>query len=454
MEEYSAHWKNTLMGADFWKDAAIYEEEVAKKLQRGTASLVLISSHLVACIVQVLVPLTSPALTLNLHNQFPFNMGAEQGRRLQDIPKKRRRLSTADLLTISGLRRHPSVKGTTARIKGLARHVRTGSFKAASTLDLKLSIDTTSKVLDAPKSTTARAVEIVSPPPVTLLSSPTTLDLATPVKLILLFRGGPSWAELPRIKSTLELDLFSTIDKEEKDDGILTIVELKPLCEFRNLRSLKLTGMLRSYQLYIWQAVWLNTKLETLVLGMALEPDIFSAPGSQWKQIKTGWKMSGRMYADPVYYGHYGIGELNPDIGYGEYLDKHAIEKAKICAMAMGPTVKRLRIKSISLSGFVVDGDPFLHWFDPEKLRTIHFKAHCVDAGLWLPRNMRSVTIRLSKPFDLEAVPTGLVKLNLLKDLNMITLKKGRKVSQVPFEHWQKEDWDSLSSPKSRSPSG
>jgi hypothetical protein len=152
--------------------------------------------------------------------------------------------------------------------------------------------------------------------------------------------------------------------------------------------------------------------------------------------------------------GHCGTGELNPDIGYGEYLDKHAIEKAKICAMAMGPTSKRLGIKAISLSGFVVDAGPFLHWFDPEKLRTIHFKAHCVDAGLWLPRNMRNVTIRLSKPFDLEAVPIGIVTLNLLKDLNMITLEKGRKVSQVAFEHWDTEEWDSLFNPMSRSTSG
>ncbi|KAJ5757238.1 uncharacterized protein N7511_007420 [Penicillium nucicola] len=244
------------------------------------------------------------------------------------------------------------------------------------------------------------------------------------------------------------------MDVEEKDDGILAIVELKPLCEFRNLRSLKLTGMLRSYQTYIWQAVWLNTKLETLDLGMALEPDIFSAPSTQWKQIKTGWKMSGKMYADPVYYGHYGTGELNPDIGYGEYLDKHAIEKAKIRAMAMGLSVKRLQIKTISFSGFVVDAGPFLHWFDPNNLRTIHFKAHCVDAGLWLPRNMRNVTIRLSKPFDLEAVPMGMVKLNLLKDLKMITLQRGRKVSQVAFEQWEEEEWDSIFRPTSRSSSG
>ncbi|KAJ6071097.1 hypothetical protein N7499_009111 [Penicillium canescens] len=410
MEEYPAHWKSTLMGVDFWKDAAAYEDEVAKTLQR------------------------------DLHTQFPFNMGTEQGPHLQDVPKIQRHLSAVELPALSGLRRRSSVKGTTARIKGLARHVRTPSFIAPpSALDLKLSLDTTSKVVSDSKSTTVRAVEILS-------GYACQTDSVLPRRSIL--------GELPRSKATLGLDLFSSIEEEEKDDDILAIIELKPLCEFRNLRSLKLTGMLRSYQVYIWQAVWLNPNLEALHLAMALEPGILSIQSTEWKQIKTGWKMSGKQYADPVYYGHYGTGELNPDIGYGEYLDKHAVEKAKICAMAMGPTSKRLGIKTISLSGFVVDADPFLHWFDPEKLRTIHFKAHCVDAGLWLPRNMRNVTIRLSKPFDLEAVPIGIVTLNLLKDLNMITLVKGRKVSQVAFEHWDTEEWDSLFSPMSRSTSG
>jgi hypothetical protein len=41
MEEYPAHWKSTLMGVDFWKDAAAYEDEVAKTLQRGKRLFVL-----------------------------------------------------------------------------------------------------------------------------------------------------------------------------------------------------------------------------------------------------------------------------------------------------------------------------------------------------------------------------------------------------------------------------
>jgi hypothetical protein len=194
------------------------------------------------------------------------------------------------------------VKGTTARIKGLARHVRTPSFIApSSTLDLKLSLDTTTKVVGDSKSTTVRAVEILSRSPITPIDSPITSGLATPVKPIQFFRGGPSWGELPRSKAALGLDLFSSIEEEEKDDGILAIIELKPLCEFRNLRSLKLTGMLRSYQVYIWQAVWLNPNLEALHLAMALEPGILSIQSTEWKQIKTGWNMSGKQYADPVY---------------------------------------------------------------------------------------------------------------------------------------------------------
>jgi hypothetical protein len=195
------------------------------------------------------------------------------------------------------------VKGTSAHIKGLARRVRTSSFGAVTALDLKFSIDTTSEVVDRPKSSaaTVRAVEILPSPLITPLDSPISSNLATSFKPIQSFRGGSSWEELSRSKSTLGLNLFSSIDEDEKDDGILAIIELKPLCEFRNLRSLKLTGMLRSYQMYIWQAVWLNVNLKTLALAMALEPDIHSTPGTQWKQIKNGWNMEEKMYDDPVY---------------------------------------------------------------------------------------------------------------------------------------------------------
>lgn len=98
--------------------------------------------------------------------------------------------------------------------------------------------------------------------------------------------------------------------------------------------------------------------------------------------------------------------------------------------MAMGRTSKRLTIKALTLTGFVVDGDPFLHWFDPDKLRSIHFKGYCVDAGFWLPRGMQKVAVRYSKQIDLEAVPVGITELDR-KDLKVIRLKGGKKVKEM-----------------------
>lgn len=70
--------------------------------------------------------------------------------------------------------------------------------------------------------------------------------------------------------------------------------------------------------------------------------------------------------------------------GDAEYLDKLAMEQAKVRAMAMGYRREYMSIVHLVLSGFVVDNGPFVLWFGPE-LRTIHFKRDCIDAGFWLP---------------------------------------------------------------------
>lgn len=114
---------------------------------------------------------------------------------------------------------------------------------------------------------------------------------------------------------------------------------------------------------------------------------------------------------------------MHPKIGYGEYLDKHSIEAAKVRALAMGATSKQLTIKKLTLSGFVVDADPFIHWFDPQKLRSIHFKGECVDAGLWLPASMAKVSIRVPRSIDLEAVPVGILKFDPRKDVGVKEMK-------------------------------
>jgi len=100
----------------------------------------------------------------------------------------------------------------------------------------------------------------------------------------------------------------------------------------------------------------------------------------------------------------------------------------------MGRTGQRLTIRSLTLSGFVVDADPFLHWFDPQRLRSIHFKGECIDAGFWLPRAMQKVTVRCPQKIDLDVVPVGILTLNLPKDLKVIELEGGNKVDEVLFD--------------------
>ena len=86
--------------------------------------------------------------------------------------------------------------------------------------------------------------------------------------------------------------------------------------------------------------------------------------------------------------GDNGCGELERRVGIGEYLDKMAIKKAWTRAIRMGCTMNQLPIVKLSLTGFVVDADPFFYWFNPHRLRILDFKNDCVDAGFALPKKM------------------------------------------------------------------
>jgi hypothetical protein len=89
---------------------------------------------------------------------------------------------------------------------------------------------------------------------------------------------------------------------------------------------------------------------------------------------------------------------LNRRVGIGEYLDKHAIAQAKERASTMGGSLERLPVVKLSLTGFVVDSDPFCLWFNPHRLRVIEFKNDCVDAGFALPTSMaENVAIKFPK---------------------------------------------------------
>ncbi|OAX77859.1 hypothetical protein ACJ72_07836 [Emergomyces africanus] len=183
-------------------------------------------------------------------------------------------------------------------------------------------------------------------------------------------------------------DEYEIAVSDDDSDDILALEAMAPLCNFRNLRLLRLTGMSQSYQKYIWQTVWLNPGLEELELEMTLEPCIRRA-FSGWPYIKGGWIQRRKPDGEKSsYYGDEGQGILHRRVGIGEYLDKYAIAQAKTRAARMGSTLILLPVVKLSLTGFVVDGGPF-RFFNPHRLRMINFKNDCVDAGFALPDRMR-----------------------------------------------------------------
>lgn len=126
-----------------------------------------------------------------------------------------------------------------------------------------------------------------------------------------------------------------------------------------------------------------------------------------------------------------GTGNLHRTIGIGEYLDKTSIEKAKVRAMATGRTLNRISIKTLTLNGFVVDADPILLWFDPKMLRCINFRDNCVDAGFYLCRPMRKVEVKF--PTEIEEKAVTVRKVDVRKELKIVELRGGKKVSEVPY---------------------
>ncbi|KAJ6084622.1 hypothetical protein N7486_011422 [Penicillium sp. IBT 16267x] len=462
MDDHLEHWRCTLMGWEFWKDAEAYQERLSN-------------------------PTPNEELNLSLHKRFPFNLGPEEGphakkqQKVQDrntgkspveepeatpTPKRRRNLSMSDIKGVSGLRRNKTVTAATSRLRDLGRRVRSPSPTRppparAFGLQRTLQSSPLKEKLLPPRQTTLEEIEFPASPSRSVsrlnvsISMPTSpqlsttplttrassdagviendVEIATPEKPLLNFRGGSNWSLLSRTRERLGLDLFwpSHFDRDE-DAATRTHTELKPLCEFRNLRSLKIIGMMQSYQSYIWRAVWLNPELDELELEVVLEPEIVNRIfQDKWTDIKEGWAIDGRIGGEPVYFGKNGRGELHHDIGYGEYLDKRCIEVAKVLAMQMGRTSRRLSIRKLTLSGFVIDADPIIQWFDPEKLRCIHFKGQCIDAGLWLPLSMKNVSIQVPQETDLQAVPVGIVNVDLKKDLNAEVIGRKKVVETV-----------------------
>lgn len=70
-------------------------------------------------------------------------------------------------------------------------------------------------------------------------------------------------------KHHLEIDLL----RPEEEAKVFPLQDLSPLCLYRDLRILKITGMMQSFQSYIWLVVWLNPQLTDLTLEIAGEAE-------------------------------------------------------------------------------------------------------------------------------------------------------------------------------------
>ena len=164
--------------------------------------------------------------------------------------------------------------------------------------------------------------------------------------------------EMKHNKHHLDLDLF----RPEGAVNVFPPQDLAPLCLFRDLRSLKITGMMQSYQWNIWLVVWLNPQLTDLTLEMAGE-------------------------AEPL------------DIIAIAEAQKYAECKPTMREVAQGKTraefPEKFQIVNLSLTNFVMHDAPF-EWFDNTKLQRL--KLHrCKDAGFQLPIIMeRSFNITLT----------------------------------------------------------
>ncbi|KAF7715927.1 Uncharacterized protein PECH_005734 [Penicillium ucsense] len=429
MDRYLDVWAGTLLGREFWQDVHRHDEQLKKLDDLAT---------------EIDSPQSAPA---NTHGDQPFPTR-------QPTP---RRLSMSDIGKMDPPPHGPSVLASgLARFKALERRVRSPSprkmmassisaltswrLSPVSSSGRRSGHSSPAKYVEvSPASTTFRSEE-TSPslvPSPSSSSSQQALEsvdhFAIPEQPWTEFPGGSSWENLPRSKTSLGLDLGSSVPEgTDEEDNVLGIEELRPLQQFRGLRSLQLTGMLHSYQSIIWQAVWLMADLDELTLEMALEPEIIHPYfASHWKQIDEHWTLAPTDGENCVYYGHLQDGQLHKDIGHGEYLDKYCMEKAKVLARTRGPTLRQLRLKQLTLSGFVVDVDPFLLWFDPLCLERIRFKRGCIDAGFWVPAPMKDVTVH--RPSENEAGPVvvPMVPVDAMRDLKVVNVSARTRVGSV-----------------------
>lgn len=294
----------------------------------------------------------------SLHTRFPFNIGPEQTPPPRApsiitaavdsdcevdavVPEKRsRRFSMSDALTVSTFtERSGSSLFASNRFLALGRQSRSDSRSRSNNLGRSSSVTADvrrsnsmirstfnrlnhrKKMRDEGEGEEEELERHVKERATATLTFPP--DQATPANPLMEFRGGALWEAIPRDRRILGLDVFwpvqtdklmremkkdskcnqnkrdSSEGEEDEEPTIFPINEMAPLCMFRNLRILKLTGMMQSYQMYIFQAAWLNTNIEELEIGMTLAPRL--RRGYKWPFMKGDWRLDKATYGEPVY---------------------------------------------------------------------------------------------------------------------------------------------------------
>ena len=150
-------------------------------------------------------------------------------------------------------------------------------------------------------------------------------------------------------KRHLEIDLF----RPASEPTVFPLQDLSPLCLYRELRALKITGMMQNYQSMIWTVVWLNLQLTDLSLEMAGE-------------------------AEPL------------DVEAIAEAQEYAKHKPTMREVVQGKTtaevLERFHIVNLSLTNFVVEDAPF-QWFSDTTLQKVELHR-CKDAGFEMPSVM------------------------------------------------------------------
>jgi hypothetical protein len=165
--------------------------------------------------------------------------------------------------------------------------------------------------------------------------------------------------------------------------------------------------------------VWSNPDLKILDLEMMFEPVFKKGTKHPNRIIDVNFMVfptidlsdtndsstSLSVPAESSYLGRAGSGMLDDKFGSGEYLDVEAITEAQKAAANAGTlsqtNLRYLPVQVLRLGNIIVDGLPFERWFCPTAIKRIEFKHGCIDAGFFLPVDMKHAIIK---------VPAQLVK--------------------------------------------